>query len=57
MDHQWISVEKELPPEGVKVDCIRTDGYQQELVRNGGLMFLPDMSMYIYVGLKMWRHQ
>lgn len=54
---RWISPERELPPEGVVVDCIRSDGIQGRYKRSGGLMFYPDGKMYIYVGIQLWRHR
>lgn len=55
----WIAIEKELPPEGeevhTKIDD--ADGCRNEttLVRKGGLMFFPDMSMYVYYTPTHWR--
>ena len=48
----WISVEDRLPEDGVvvssKIDDKRGIRNEQSLVRQGGLWFFPDMSMYVY---------
>ena len=49
---EWISLEEQLPEEGVevmtKIDDAKGCRNEQSLTRKGNLWFYPDMSMYIY---------
>jgi hypothetical protein len=61
----WTRIEtgdtSTLPPEGVvvetKIDDHRGVRNEQSLVRQGGLMFFPDKSMYCYYWPTHWRYQ
>lgn len=49
----WRSVANEPPPEGLVVQVMNNGG--AHLVRDGGLWFFPDRSMYVYYTPKFWR--
>lgn len=55
MNMTWNRTSDVLPPEGVVVDTISESGLEQSLVRKGSLWFFPDMSMYVYYRVIMWR--
>ena len=54
----WISVNDQLPPEGVEVQTKirdwRGERNNQSLKRQGRLWFFPDMSMYVYYEPTHW---
>ena len=50
----WKSVEDELPPEGVAVRTMSANGLEQTLIRQGGLYWFQDMSMYVYYTVVAW---
>ena len=56
----WIKTNEELPPDGVVVETKIDDGKpagvrnEQRLVRQGGLWFFPDGSMYVYYTPTHW---
>lgn len=54
----WVEFTKEPPPEGTVVDTKIDDSSgirnQQELKRNGSLMFYPDGKMYVYYTPTHW---
>ena len=49
----WRSVVSDPPPEGVKVQVANNGGAL--LVRERGLWWLPDRSMYVYYSPEWWR--
>lgn len=51
----WTLTTDELPKEGVPVDTISEGGQETVLVRQGGLWFFEDFSMYVYYTPKFWR--
>ena len=55
----WTRFNRILPPDGKVVDTKIDDGYgvrnEQRLLRQGGLMFLPDHSMYVYYAPTHWK--
>lgn len=55
---EWISIEKELPKDGVavwtKIDDSRGLRNEQKLKRQGRLWFFPDGSMYVYYTPTHW---
>lgn len=54
----WISVDDELPSDGVEVNTKIDDGNglrnEQSLLRQGRLWFFPDKSMYVYYTPTHW---
>ena len=58
-DMDWITMAKELPPDGLvvdtKIDNDKGIRNEQQLVRQGNLMFFPDYSMYVYYAPTHWR--
>lgn len=52
---RWSETAEQLPPEGVEV-VVMNGNYEQPLVFEGGLWWLPDRSMYVYFTPKLWRH-
>lgn len=53
--HEWVRTADALPPEGVVVDTKDSGGNVQQLVRESGLWFFPDRSMYVYYVPQCWR--
>lgn len=55
---EWISVDDELPSEGIsvntKIDRGKGSKNEQPLVRQGRLWFFPDRSMYVYYTPTHW---
>jgi hypothetical protein len=52
---KWISVETELPPEGVLVNCLLGHSrVVEQLKRHGRLWFVPDGKMYVYYTPTHW---
>ncbi len=51
----WTPTAGELPPEGEVVETMDSGGAVQNLIREGGLWFFTDMSMYVYYVPKYWR--
>lgn len=51
----WTLCSDELPPEGVEVMTLSPGRMEQSLVRQGGLWFFPDRSMYVYYTPEAWR--
>jgi len=45
----------DLPPEGVTVETVDSEGRHQDLVYDRGLWWLPDRSMYVYYTPQAWR--
>ncbi len=57
---QWISIARELPPEGetvwTKIDDEKGCRNEAMLKRRGNLWFFPDESMYVYYRPTHWAH-
>jgi hypothetical protein len=53
----WVLTEDRLPDEGVEVETVDSGGNVQTLVRQGGLWFFPDFSMYVYYTPRAWRYR
>ena len=51
----WIPTDQQPPPEGVVVRTMDSGGHVRELVREKGLYFFPDRSMYVYYTPKFWQ--
>lgn len=51
----WTAPEHALPPEGVEVNTMKSDGEVSPLVYESGLWFFPDRSMYVYYTPKFWQ--
>lgn len=49
----WRSVQNDPPPDGVVVEVQNNGG--AKLVKQDGLWFLPDFSMYVYYTPEFWR--
>lgn len=50
---QWNEIA--TAPEGVPVNTITDTGLEQVLIRENGLWWLQDRSMYIYYQPKFWK--
>ena len=57
----WTLLTDELPPEGVivwtKIDGDEARRYEQRLMRQGRLWYVPDGSMYVYYTPTHWREE
>lgn len=55
----WISVQEQLPEEGVivitKIDDENGVRNIQKLTRKGNMWFLPDLSVYVYYTPTHWK--
>lgn len=55
----WINVHDRLPEEGIIVETVISDQHgtrnEARLVRQGGLWFFEDRSMYVYYTPTHWR--
>ena len=51
----WTLTTAALPAEGVPVLAMDSGGHVQRLVRQGGLWFFEDFSMYVYFTPVCWR--
>ena len=56
---EWLPITAELPQDKIKVETKIDDPDGERnvvnLVRQGGLWFFPDMSMYVYYQPTHWR--
>lgn len=50
----WTYTTDKLPPEG-QVVTVLNGNFEQTLVYERGLWWLPDRSMYVYFRPKLWR--
>lgn len=54
-EERWYDPMTDLPPEGVEVWAMCSDGRIQTLIFSKPFWWLPDRSMYVYYVPKFWK--
>ena len=55
MNRDWTETRDSTPPEGELVETMNSSGQVINMIRQGGLWFFEDKSMYVYYVPQRWK--